>query len=700
MEETRGRPVARNAAAAAWVVVALLAILWWSARDPELARGVPSESLPVVDKATADHPRRRASDVLPAVPSAADDSPVSIDSDRVDRDLDVFGVVVRRDGSPVAGASVLAVQHPWRRALSMDAAQYGAETRGPATRSARDGTFALRLSRGESVALRVAAQGLSTLDVLGCQAGGRVRVVLDVGVRLRVSVLDDRRSPVSSVPLELVSFDEGAAEVRRRATTAADGSAVVDGLPPSERLWVQALSPRHVDVLGAVVALPASGDAQTTIVLPAGRSIRGRVTDAATGSPVRAARIGVFDRNAAHGVESREDGTYELPGWSGKVVRGVRVVADGFVTSYGDAGTRDVLDFALRRGFEVSGRVVDAQRAPVAGALLVVDAAKPGDVDRQTGASGEDGRFRVAGLDPSMAHLLDLVATSNGRRILAVSRPGPGPALDLGDVTLPAARAIEGTVTESDGTPVAGARVLASGPLPADEREPLWRTDERRTDDLGRFRFRDLGPGRYAIGVQVEGTARMDRAVDVLERDATDVSFTMTGRRQMVVRVLDETGRGVGGATVLVTSRGRTARSAADAEGAARLRVDAEADHVQAFAPESDARCLLASLPARLSADQAEATVVLREGQPVSGRLVDAQSRPIGQALVSVRVVDGAAQTVATDGDGRFRAVVPANALCTVEFDGIVVGRATDLRARSDGVAGGATELRLVAERR
>ena len=126
-----------------------------------------------------------------------------IDLTRVDRDRDLHGRVVARTGEPVAGALLQAVFYPWRRGKLGSGALRWEAVLGPATHSAADGTFRLRLKRGNLVNLRVEAEGYAWTELNRLQAGERTEVVLDRGVRLVVKVRDETGAAVEGAHLRL-----------------------------------------------------------------------------------------------------------------------------------------------------------------------------------------------------------------------------------------------------------------------------------------------------------------------------------------------------------------------------------------------------------------------------------------------------------------------------------------------------------------
>jgi protocatechuate 3,4-dioxygenase beta subunit len=133
-------------------------------------------------------------------------------------------------------------------------------------------------------------------------------------------------------------------------------------------------------------------------------------------------------------------------------------------------GAFDVGDIVLAPGVALSGRAVDERGLPLAGVSVAVprfddseDGARRGEwwLVRSTvhALTGDDGRFVLDGFW-SGPHRLELRAA--GRRpVLREFSGQAGTPLDLGDIVLEPGGVIEGLVTDTQGQPIPGARVLA-----------------------------------------------------------------------------------------------------------------------------------------------------------------------------------------------------------------------------------------------
>ena len=149
-----------------------------------------------------------------AAPAEAAGAPVDLAA--VDRERDLHGIVVREsNGAPIAGAELRVVAYPWRRANVLNHDGYDDTLDGPGTRSAIDGTFALRLRAGTEVALRVCAAGHAPLELRELQAGARVtnpasrRILEKCGFQWTGVGLCRIRAISSSAPIDQFRLDRG-----------------------------------------------------------------------------------------------------------------------------------------------------------------------------------------------------------------------------------------------------------------------------------------------------------------------------------------------------------------------------------------------------------------------------------------------------------------------------------------------------------
>jgi RNA polymerase sigma-70 factor (ECF subfamily) len=202
----------------------------------------------------------------------------------------------------------------------------------------------------------------------------------------------------------------------------------------------------------------------------------------------------------------------------------------------------DLGEIALGSGATVTGRLLDGGAPVVSACLLLAD---DEHMVRAFATTGEDGRFRVAGVAEGRLAIVDAHVqlgdreTARGHRLLddrslaleyamlpAVNEP-------LGSVLVPAAGEVSvgdlvrrgprlaGHVTGPDGQPVGGAK------LEFFSRE-LGRFDEAETDASGAYALHDLPPGSYEVATRAGDLAAGPTAFVI--GDAALVQDVVLGR--------------------------------------------------------------------------------------------------------------------------------------------------------------------------
>jgi RNA polymerase sigma factor (sigma-70 family) len=280
---------------------------------------------------------------------------------------------------------------------------------------------------------------------------------------------------------------------------------------------------------------------ETTLELPRGVKLTGRLIDTATGQPVRAGQVSYVtlptNRNGGQGSEtlkSPTDTTFHLtvpPGEGmlfaeaqGKDLpytrarlrkadkgRGVGGVGDGETYTVVLSGTHaykivDVpadaesftVDLELTRGFSRKGRVLDPDGQPLDGAQCYGLSATWGDMKTLTGDS-----FEALGLEPD--HPRQLIFAHQGRRLVgSVIIKGEDSKSDEPLVVrLDRPGSIKGRLVDEDGLPLAGGTLgsltigLDGNNLPPGPgRDAMWPDNETVTTGAdGHFQIDGLKPG-------------------------------------------------------------------------------------------------------------------------------------------------------------------------------------------------------------
>ena len=384
--------------------------------------------------------------------------------------LRLTGRVVDEDLRPVAGAEVL---------ISSDGT----------TTSADDGTFSLDdLVAGEHVLIVTKGDLTSGLvDVPMNDDTESVTVYLHRGVTLVLHVVElDGRTPI------------GGATVRangREATTAPDGTVTFAGVDPS----FVALRAR-AEGRGAVehqlpIDEPPDRIVHHTMPLPRGARISGTVVDP-DGKPLSSASVYVetidtsvwhrdtspikTDATGAWKLNALASGTYALTAASRDFTTGpaVRIEVDGKTP-------RDGIVVRVDYGAQLVGTVFDAAGKPSPGAAVQLKSE-----GYWNAVADDDGVFRFLGVREGDYVLAASSTTQSSERYRVELIRNKRVDVELHLVE----SSIAGIVVDTNGKPVAGARVSVR----LRNQFHVWGRRDL-TDADGRFDVRGVPPGDYAV---------------------------------------------------------------------------------------------------------------------------------------------------------------------------------------------------------
>ena len=670
----------RHAALVVLGLLAIISVLWMRGDQDRTAHeaAILSVRNAEISPATLPEPDVAASD-----DSASDALPSPVDLDAADRDLDLFGRVVDAEGAPVPGATIECIHHPGRRTATLDTEDYDQAIVDAETRSAADGTFAFRLARGDLRELRVAHPGFAETCVAACQAGERVEIVLHPGARLELRTVDEAGAPVAEVQGQLRYRSQPSPSGERRFETDDGGRAELLSLAPGA-VFVELEHPLLGNPGWQKLEFTAGETLVHEVVMPAGRTLVGTVIDRKTRLPIAGARVGegwTMDRE----VLTDARGDYRLVGYSGKGVVDLHAEADG----YGREQKRvqegsDGLDFELEGGDVAVGEVVDAAGAPLPGIRVYAfgmffDATvQKHEVRRAT--TGPDGRFRIDSLHPGLPHAIVIQARGFGRvrRDIDRSRRAPDGAIDLGTLALPPPRSLEGELVDAEGAPIPGTVVELVGDDAAwqlrDWLGSYGRGEERRTDDLGRFRFPDLAPGDYRLAVRLRGKPGIEKMVRIAESDPDPlfVRLALSGGESLQVQVLHPDGTPAED-TAVEANRGRTGarlRQRTDSAGIARFEGLRGKVHVKVHGPHGT----LSADPIEIVPRGQTERFVLSPAAFVRGILVTPEGEPLGGMNLQCffRRPDGveSSNAIHTEPDGTFELATHPGTVADIHSSG------------------------------
>lgn len=467
--------------------------------------------------------------------------------------VSVFGRVVDVSAQPVAGASLAWIDER-------------ADVLG---RSEADGTFVIELDpevlsrRRTLVTIEPGWAHVRTSLVQRSRLTAEHLIVVAPAVEVAGSVLDEGGSPVAGARVDVLLTSmagfpyllETTRVARRSTTTGEDGAFRLNAVPTHRGFELRAVAAGHAE---GRLPLPVSSRSDLAFVLA--RTERERSLELtgfvlhADGRPAASAKV-QWGRDR---TTSAEDGSFALQLRGGRAQRGPLVA---FLVGFQGAVLHEVFPQYVDSGLSpppvelvlgppaltLEGEVWDASGAPCAGWRVSLLDGEEASVNRAppvlvenlvadndgTVESDEAGRFLLGGLS---ARDYTVRAFDPETLVQVRSKPVPAGSRVVLHVDEGAFRdQLAGRVVGFDGTPVADARVGLSiclgrsGPAAS-----WWSGDSVATDELGRFRLRDVP--RRDVYLSVHGDSVLSTRVE-LDEGAPDEGHTVEVIRRCRFRV-------------------------------------------------------------------------------------------------------------------------------------------------------------------
>lgn len=568
-----------------------------------------------------------------------------------------------------------------------------------------DGRFRFDVVRARPHRLRVQAAGYATVTVPGRVGGSEVLIELTGGATVTGTVKSGERLLAD---MDVRIAVQGESSELARARTDAGGAFRCVGLPPA-KVYVQVSSPMFEEEWKQL-EIEAGKQHHVAVEMKPGKTLRGRVVEATTGTPIVDAAVAAswtFKRAVRTDVEGR----FQLAGLADDGYLMCHVRAVGYASAMVNVGGKlgDECVVRLLQGGEVVGRVVDGSGAPVAVAYVAVGAsfmAVPGmqDSDWVTASVGPDGRFRALGLRIDQHYWLLARAPGFGTRVYALARMlSSGERLDVGDVVLRPAGGIEGRAVDDAGDPIAGASMHVSG-LNTDSRSWLAGGEPTRvtqfesrsvpTDAAGVFRFAGLAAGRYEVRARAPWGREVTLPVDVVDGALQEgLLLTVPRGKAITGKLLLASGQPLGELAADMwfqasDDQGDSNSARITADGGFRIEGLSGAAYTLTMlrGPQG---FVLAPLRGVVPGGP-PMQLVLEIASFVAGSVVDQAGKPMPAQVYATSSDDQGALMHATDDQGRFRIEVPAS------FRGAVVAHPKGdwhIRGEVTEVAAGQSEL-------
>ncbi len=441
------------------------------------------------------------------------------------------GRVVDGTGRGVSGARV--------RLEPPDGGRPNALPEGHEARTGADGAFLFEDAAASGNRVDVGKDGFGSVSV-GSVRGGGTPVTIALGPAATLSGMvkkPDGRTPAAGV---LVRFESAGRS--RWIETAADGSfRIADALAGAGRIDADGGPQGRIETRATAPA------AAVILVLDPPTRIVGRVVNARTRNPLAGVRVIATGGHSTSLAASGPDGRYQIDGLATQTY--VLSVDDPRFVRYARGGVRPnpgrsfSADIPLTPGASLSGRVVDEQTKPVAGAEIRLSSGggrRLGPRFRTQRGQGEsdpvrtaaDGTFKAQRLPSGSNMRLTVTHPDFVEGIVAGITLTGGSAKTGVSIVLRRGLEMAGTVRDSQGHPVVGAELrlrpapsegraggrfaFGLGPGPGDDHF------EATSGADGRFHIAGLEAGAYALEAHRDGLA--DARIDVARVDAEAVT--------------------------------------------------------------------------------------------------------------------------------------------------------------------------------
>jgi len=584
--------------------------------------------------------------------------------------------------------------------------------------SSEDGELRIVVGGNGPFMVRAVAPGFVAAEVEARDAG-TVKLELAAGRERVVRAVDAGGRPVPGVLVYEVDIPIPL------AATGPDGRARVTQGGEPLRLELVAGDGRRG---GATLGDGPPPEVPVTLAAPP--RLAGRVIDRGSRRPVGGALVWPAGSFGDY-VTTAGDGAYELSGEPSP--EGIWAAAAGYVTGFERArraaGDVPGPTLALTPATAVAGRVVDAAGEPVAG--VEIEASPQGETgmvvrmssrppSSLTARSSRLGAFRLGGLPAGEAYALAFRRAGYAETRIEVGKLAPFEQHTELEVVLRRGRRAVGLVRAEDDSPVAGATVrltrrsdagggasrLVLRRLGGPEED---RGDEHATDARGRFEVGDLEAGRYDLEVEAEGFARAAVPGVEVPEDVNEVDLgtvVLAPAAAIAGLVVDAEGRPLAAAEIrydrdaerpaaflAAMLAGEPARARTDAGGAFTLSGFRDGERVHLLVSRAgyvDATVAAVTVP---TVEPVE--VVLRTASRVTGKVVDADGRPLAGARVVVqpegqRFPGGRVETA---GDGSFELadVAPGRVEVSAEAPGYQGASLAGLEVPAGGELAGVT---------
>jgi hypothetical protein len=538
--------------------------------------------------------------------------------------------------------------------------------------------------------LRVKAQAPGYCEELyqDVFAGAELLFVLDRGTSLIGQVT--RKLDASPVEGADVAIFRPGKPGSVQTKTSSDGHYELLGVPPGASVIVVQCA-WLADPPWTDVDLPKGAQLIRDFALDEGVTIFGTISDADTGLPISEADIGAgwtFEKLVHSGL----DGTYELRGFGGPGgVYEVYARAQGYADARRDFGSggmpteRTQVNFALKPGYSIRGRVIDPAGTPIAEAYVAaVTGSEPDGVESwKSSRSREDGIFEITSLSSTHQYGL-LIRASGWANLVYLLKPFTGSSpMDIGDFQLQIAGSVSGVVVDDQDRPrsdvsttLYGNNADATGLNPNDQSQLPNNLVERtvRTDQSGHFHFGEVAEGEYTLSAR-HRSGHQSEPISVrigVGAHATDIQLVLPSGLRLFGHAVSPAGIGLSGARIELVWGGDQSKDrhtfARDGgtfeflgleQGPYTLIVR---DNVFEDQPDQSMVVLTGVVPS-----EEELRIIVPPARKIHGIVLMPEGEPSPHAFVSAQFAGTLLASDFCDDRGSFMLTLPESAACTLQ---------------------------------
>ena len=461
-------------------------------------------------------------------------------------------------------------------------------------------------------------------------------------------VVDEFGNPISNATVIAYLFDD--TQIIKSGWTDTNGNYSINNLNSGDYIvkiyaggWISQQRAEYVTVTAP------DDTSQINFTLRFGGSISGTVLDE-QGNPITIARVCAIPVNSIMSGRIyyvvNANGNYNIIGLdSGDYI--IEVQAESWiiqqrtehVTAPDNTGN---INFTLKKGGSITGRVLDEQGQPIVNAKVYVSTTtKPSYSFYRT--TDDTGNYVINSLSSgTYAVYVNAAGWVSEKQIIKVEVVAPNDTSNI-NFTLQRGGSISGKVVDESGNPISNAMVTA---YIIEDENLFISSNFGETDTQGNYIIRDLINGKYRIKVKASGWADQEYSTYVIVNspdDTSQINFTLHPGGSISGTVSDEQGNPIVNADVNalpVNDNSLWYYSHTDANGKYFITGLESGDYI-VYAQSNGWIQQQKEDPVNVTVPQKVENInfTLKKGASISGQVLDDHGQPVVQASVYLTLI-------------------------------------------------------------